>query len=337
MAVIEDQSGIISLEGIMGGLHSGCEETTQNVFLEAAFFDPIRTAITGRQLGILSDARFRFERGVDPLSTLPGLHAATQMILQLCGGEASEVVVAGHPPATSKPIMFNLERLQSLGGLKVSHARATEILTVLGFTVDDKTVTPPSWRFDVEQEADLVEEILRVEGYDKISSLPYGERPEGKPLAPLQTRRFVARDKLAGRGLLEVVTWSFMSQEDTALFGGVPENLVLMNPISQDLNAMRPSLLPNLLKAVLANQNRGVDAVGLFEIGPQYADATPQGQHMMATGIRAGTFQPENWSEKKRLVDVYDAKADVFSVLGSSVQVEPAAPSWYHHPAFWHL
>lgn len=330
MTVIEDGSGIVSLAGIMGGLHSGCDGTTQNVFLESAFFDPIRTTITGRQLGILSDARFRFERGVDPLSTLPGLEAATQMILQLCGGEASDTVVAGLPPVATKPICFNLDRLESLGGLKVSHVRATEILTALGFTVTGKTVTPPSWRGDVTQEADLVEEILRVEGYDKIPSLPYGERPEGKPLAPLQVRRFVTRDKLAGRGLQEVVTWSFMSQEDATLFGGISEELILINPISQDLNAMRPSLLPNLLKAVLLNQNRGLESVALFEIGPQYSNATPQGQHMMATGVRAGAFQPDSWSEKKRFVDLYDAKTDAFAILGSSVQVERTAPSWYH-------
>lgn len=331
MAVIEDESGVVSLGGIMGGLHTRCDETTQNVFLEAAFFDSIRTAITGRQLGILSDARFRFERGVDPLSTLPGLDAATQMILHLCGGEASDSIVAGRPPVARKPITFDLGRLESLGGLKIPHGRTYEILRTLGFTVSGQTVTPPSWRFDVEQEADLVEEVLRVEGYDKIPSLPYGERPEGKPLAPLQMRRFVARDKLAGRGLLEVITWSFMSQEDTALFGGVGQGLILKNPISQDLNAMRPSLLPNLLKAVLANKNRGLDSVGLFEIGPQYSDATPQGQHIMSSGIRAGAFQPENWSEKKRLVDLYDVKADVFALIGSSaVQIERTAPSWYH-------
>ncbi len=337
MAVISDESGVISLAGVMGGESTGCDDATHTVFLESAFFDPIRTAMTGRKLGILSDSRYRFERGVDPLSALPALEAASQMILEICGGEASEVVVAGSPPTLKKPILFSPSRLQSLGGADVSSHRAQEILKALGFGVKEEekrlSVTVPSWRFDVEQEADLVEEVLRVEGYDKIPSVPYEGRPEQKPLDPLQERRFVIRDRLANRGLMEVVTWSFMAREEAEFFGGVPESLILLNPISQDLEAMRPSLLPHLLKAVLYNQNRGVESVGLFEIGPQYVSPAVEDQHMMASGVRTGSILPPHWCEKKRPVDIYDVKADALALLGLSnitPQGERTAPAWYH-------
>jgi len=338
MAVITDQSGVISLAGIMGGESTGCDESTQTVFLESAFFDPIQTAMTGRALGISSDSRTRFERGMDPASTLPGLEAATQMIIDLCGGEASDVLESGSAPDFRKSINFSPARIESLGGLAVSPRRANEILTALGFEVTSKEehhlkVLTPSWRFYIEHEADLVEEVLRIEGYDKISSLPYGTRPESKPLSPLQERRFMIRDRLAGRDLVEAVTWSFMSSKEVDLFGGVPETLMLLNPISQDLNTMRPSIVPNLLKAALFNQNRGVDAIGLFECGPQFSSPAPDGQHMMATGLRAGFFHPGNWSEKKRPVDLYDAKGDALAIFESAnitPQLEPKAPSWYH-------
>ncbi len=332
--VICDDTGIISLAGIMGGKSTGCDETTTNVFLEAAFFDPIQIAMTARPLGIISDARSRFERGVDPASTLPGLEAATKMILELCGGEAGDIMEAGAAPSFNTPIRFRPERVESLGGLKVAPQRAAEILTSLGFEVTGSgeafTALPPSWRFDIEREADLVEEILRVEGYDKIPSIPYGVRPEAKPLSPLQTRRFRVRDRLAGRGMTEVVTWSFISPKEADLFGGVPESLVLLNPISQDLSVMRPSLLPHLLSAVARNQNRGADAVSLFEVGPQYTNPTPEGQHMMAAGVRAGVFQEGNWTQKTRPVDLYDAKGDALAVIEMEAQGDRATPSWYH-------
>lgn len=337
MTVITDQTGVISLAGVIGGMSTGCDDQTQNIFLESAFFDPIRTTITGRALGILSDSRYRFERGVDPASTLPGLEAATQMILSLCGGEASEVVVGGQAPHFNTPILFHPSRMKSLGGLNVPKERMEDILTSLGFDIqakdEDFNVLPPSWRFDVEHEADIVEEILRVEGYDKIPSLPYKEQPLQKPLNALQQRRFVIRDRLAGRGLTETVTWSFVSQKDAVLFGGVPESLILLNPISQDLDAMRPSLLPHLLKGVLYNQNRGVESVAFFEVGPQYFSPAPQGQHMMTSGMRAGVFQGGNWCEKERKVDAYDAKADALAILEEAnltPQWERTAPLWYH-------
>lgn len=329
MTVIGDENGVISLGGIMGGLESGCREDTQNVFLESAFFYPSSISKSGRTLGLLSDARFRFERGVDPLSTRPGLEAATAMILDLCGGEASDVIEVGAVPPLPLPVSFNPARVYSLGGLKVAPERATQILTSLGFTLTGGEVTPPSWRPDIEGEADLVEEVLRVEGYDKIPSVPYEERPQEKPLSPPQARCFTVRDKLASRGLMETITWSFTSEVDSQLFGGASKELLISNPISHDLRAMRPSLLPHLLKAVEANQNRGTEAVALFEVGPQYTSPRPDGQHMMATGVRVGSLSP-NWIQKKRNLDFYDIKADVLALIGSLGQWEKGAPSWYH-------
>lgn len=337
MSVIADDSGVISLAGIIGGESTACDETTQTVFLEAAFFDPISIAMAGRSLGIISEARYRFERGMDPASTLPGLEAASQMILEICGGEASEVVATGHAPDFKTQIVFHPSRLESLGGMILPQERMIHILQNLGFHVKQEgktlSVHPPSWRFGMEHEADLVEEILRVEGYDKIPAVPYGERPEGKPLDMTQRRRFMARDGLANRGLMEVLTWSFISQKEAEPFGGVPESLVLLNPLSQDMDRMRPNLLPNLLKAVISNQNRGAETVALFEIGPQYTDPTPKGQHMMASGVRAGAFKTGDWIEKKRLVDLYDVKGDSLAVMDMAnltPQLEPFAPSWYH-------
>jgi len=334
MTVIADDSGVISLGGIMGGESTGCDESSQNIFLEAAWFDPVQIAMTGRTLGIISDSRYRFERGMDPASTRPGLEAATQMILELCDGEASDVVEAGKAPDFTTTIAFDPLRLKTLGGVDVSAEHAQEILTRLKFKVEKKgtkfDVSPPSWRFGVEHEADLVEEVLRVEGYDKIPAVPFGELPEQKVFSPLQERRFVIRDLLAGRGLTEVITYSFMSSNDTQLFGELSESLALLNPISQDLDVMRPSLISNLLKAVLSNQNRGAESIALFEIGPQYASPLPEDQHMMASGVRAGAFSSGNWIEKKRSVDLYDVKADAQAILNMNTQWDRTAPSWYH-------
>lgn len=337
MIVIEDHSGVLSLAGVMGGLSTGCDENTHTVFLESAFFDPVSITMAGRDLGLLSDSRFRFERGIDPASTLPGLEAATQMILDICGGAASEVVEIGHAPDFRQLISFNPARIETLGGVMVPLERVISILTNLGFEVKESgkvlSVLTPSWRFGMDHEADLVEEILRVEGYDTIPAAPSAERPQEKPLNIQQRRRFEIRDRLANRGLMEVVTWSFLSQKDAEPFGGVPESLVLVNPISQDLDRMRPTILPHLFKAILSNQNRGAESLAFFEVGPQYTDPTPAGQHMMASGVRAGAFTTGSWNEKKRLVDVYDAKGDALALMelaGLSPQVEAKAPDWYH-------
>ncbi|MGB8274477.1 MAG: phenylalanine--tRNA ligase subunit beta, partial [Alphaproteobacteria bacterium] len=251
MTVIADEDGVLSLGGVIGGEPSGCTPATQNVFLECALFDPVRTAATGRKLGVESDARYRFERGVDPASVLPGIEAATRMIVELCGGEASEVVVAGAEPDWRRSIALRPSRVHHLGGVDLPEDRSRAILEKLGFEVGPADgaldATAPSWRTDIEIEADLVEEILRINGYDGIPpvSLPRETALPKGALTVLQQRAAAARRMLAARGMVETVTWSFVAETDARRFGGIDERLRLVNPISADLAVMRSSVLPN--------------------------------------------------------------------------------------------
>ena len=343
MTVVADHERAEGLAGIVGGEESGCTEATTSVFLEAAWFDPTRTAHTGRRLGIDSDARYRFERGVDPAAVVAGAERATRLILELCGGEASELVIAGSEPEWRRSIALRYSRVLALGGVDVPAAEQHRILEALGFrTVEsqaDRAVYEvPSWRADVHGEADLVEEVLRVHGYDAIPATPM-ER-EGAVTKPAltagQRRAVTARRALAARGLFEAVTWSFMPSEVAGLFGTLDPGLRLVNPISADLDVMRPSILPNLIQAAGRNADRGFPDVGLFEVGPAYRDPTPKGQDLVAAGVRAGNAVPRHWAEKVRPVDAYDAKADALAVLEAvgapttNLQVTTDAPGWYH-------
>ena len=342
VTVIADEHGPEGLGGVMGGEASGCTPETQNVFLEVAVFDPIRTASTGRRLGIESDARYRFERGIDQAMVLPGAELATQMILELCGGEASGLVIAGEPDLSRRTCSFRPARVAALGGMQVSEDEQRQILSALGFEVsgdgESWQVAAPTWRTDVEGEADIVEEICRIAGFDRLPSTPLPRLSViSLPALSLeQRRRPIARRALAARGMLECVTWSFLPQRFAELFGGGREDLRLSNPISSELDAMRPSLLGHLILAAGRNVDRGHDNVALFEVGPQYADPTPEGQAMMASGIRRGMSGERHWSKTARPVDLYDAKADALGVLSAvgapvaSLQVAAEAPGWYH-------
>jgi phenylalanyl-tRNA synthetase beta chain len=342
MVAIDDDRGTVSLGGVMGGTRTGVDEGTTDVFLEAALFDPLRTAATGRRLGVQSDARFRFERGVDPAAVFDGVEAATRLILEICGGEPSELVVAGQAPDVRREIRFRPARVASLGGVAVPGPRAIEILAALGFetsgTGEDLAVVPPSWRRDVEGEADLVEEVLRIEGFDKIPATPLPPTGPLPSLAidPLQKRTALARRALAARGMVEAVTWSFMPRDKAELFGGGQESLRLANPISSDLDQMRPSVLPNLIAAVTRNADRGFADLALFEVGPAYRDITPDGQDRVAAGIRSGNAVPRTWSAPVRAVDPFDVKADVLALLAelgvptANLAVAAEAPAWYH-------
>jgi len=343
MTVVADHEKAESLGGIIGGEETGCTETTVNVFLEAALFDPVRTAHTGRRLGVESDARYRFERGVDPAAVIQGVERATRLILELCGGEASELVVAGAEPDWRRTLTLRHSRVAGLGGVDVPVAEQSRILEALGFrkteeAADRTTWEVPSWRADVHGEADLVEEVLRVNGFDAIPATPMvREGTVTKPALNARQRRAVtARRSLAARGLFEAVTWSFMSSEVAGLFGEIPAGLRLVNPISADLDVMRPSILANLIQAAGRNADRGYPDVGLFEVGPAYRNETPSGQDLVAAGIRSGDAVPRHWSVKQRGVDVYDAKADALSVLeacgapAANLQVTTDAPGWYH-------
>src|SRR6476620_8750748 len=272
ICVIADQQGVESLAGIMGGEATGCSETTTDVLIESALWEPLNIAQTGRKLGINSDARYRFERGVDPAFLLPGLELATQMVLDLCGGTPSEVVVAGNPDIPERVIDFSLGELKRLSGLDVPLIEVKRVLTHLGFFVagQDKKVkiAVPSWRPDVHGPADIVEEVVRILGVDRIPLTPCGrgDAPRKPVLTTLQVRTRKAKRALAALGLVEAVTWSFVSKKQAELFGGGQAELALANPIAADLSDMRPSLIPGLVSAAQRNADRGYSDVALFEV-----------------------------------------------------------------------
>ena len=342
ITVVADEARAEGLGGVMGGEESGCTADTKNVILEVALFDPIRTATTGRKLGIESDARYRFERGLDPEMVLPGVDYATRLIRDLCGGEASHVVVAGSPEVPRIEVSFRPERTGKLTGLDVDAGRQREILAALGFDVARGEgawrVTAPSWRCDVGGETDLIEEIARIVGFDSIPSVPLPrENGVARPsLTAAQLRVPWAKRTLAGRGLVECVTWSFLPRRQATLFGAGNEPLLLENPISSELDAMRPSLLANLLAATGRNMARGFEDVAIFEVGGQFHDTTPKGELSMASGVRRGRTHGRHWSGEGRAVDALDAKADALAVLAGlgapveSLQVTREAPAWYH-------
>ena len=345
MTAVCDDTSVLALGGIMGGAATGCNDATTSVFIESAYFDPLRTARTGRALQIHSDARYRFERGVDPAFTKDGLRLATAMILALCGGEASTVVTAGQPPSWQRTIAFQPAYVTKLTGLTIPDNAQKSILQHLGFTVettnDSWQVQPPSWRGDIEGAADLVEEIVRVTGYDRIPTLSLVKNSAVTGSADTQrtARARAARNALAARGMQECVTWSFLSAERAALFGAHADNaLRIVNPISADLTQMRASLLGNLLEAAGRNRDRGYDDTALFEVGPAFANPKANGQSLVAAGLRAGNKGPRHWSgpNAARAIDAFDAKADALDILracglqGDSVPVSRDAPSWYH-------
>jgi phenylalanyl-tRNA synthetase beta chain len=294
ICVIADAAGErpIGLGGVMGGESTGCSDATTDVFVESAWFDPIVTAQTGRTLGINSDAQYRFARGVDPASVVPGIEQATRMILDLCGGEPSEVVLTGQAPANPVAFAFDPAYVQRLSGLSLSDDRIAEILAALGFGLTRGTpwsVTPPSWRRDVEGPADLVEEVARIEGFDALPDTPLPAQPRAAKgvLNPRQARVRLARRALAASGYAEAVTWSFTRQAIAAMFGGGDDRLVLENPIASDLDCMRPSVLPNLIQAAARNAARGHPDAALFEIGPVYLGDGPGDQRTVIAGLIA--------------------------------------------------
>jgi phenylalanyl-tRNA synthetase beta chain len=342
MTVIADEERPQAIAGIIGGEQSGVTEATTEVFLEAAYFDPLRTAATGRRLGILSDARYRNERGIDPAFTRPGAEIATRMIQDLCGGEASEIIVAGEVPDTARSYTLRRDRVRTLGGIDVPFTEQKRILGALGFKVSETkeglSAAVPSWRPDVHGEADLVEEVCRIIGLDNVPAAPMS-RPTAvaRPvLTPLQKRMVAARRTLAARGLDEAVTWSFLSEAQAKLFGGGNDSVKLANPISTDLSDMRPSLLPSLIAATGRNVARGFADVMLFEVGQAYAGDRPDDETARAAGTRRGSAVPRHWQGPGRPVDLFDAKADALAVLDASgaqvatAQVVARAPPWFH-------
>src|SRR5829696_9060303 len=347
IVVIADENGPESIAGIMGGEHTGCDETTTDVLIESALWDPLTIAQTGRKLGIITDARYRFERGVDPALTLPGLDLATRLVMDLCGGEPSERVLAGEIPDRDHLIDFPWTEVKRLSGLDVPRPEAKVILEELGFMLagsgDRVKVLPPSWRPDIEGTADLVEEIVRIAGLDRIEAKPLAriEASVARPVLTLiQKRTRLAKRLLAASGLVEAVTWSFISQDGAKLFGGGDKRLALANPIASDLSDMRPSLLPGLIKAAQRNADRGFGDIAIFEVGQCFASDEPEGQTIKAAAVRRGTARAQgvgrHWDGGAVAVDAFDAKADAMALLTAlnvptaGVQVVPGGPDWFH-------
>ncbi|WP_237152726.1 phenylalanine--tRNA ligase subunit beta [Oryzibacter oryziterrae] len=346
MCVIADDSGVLGLGGVMGGETSGSSENTVNVLIESAYFDPNRTARTGRKLGLNSDARYRFERGIDPAFVVAGLELATQMVIDLCGGEASELVVAGKEPLRNLVIDFPLHEVKRLSGLTLSEGAITTTLEALGFGVqglgETREVSVPSWRPDVHGKADLVEEVVRIAGLDQVKPTPLPRLASvgAKVLTPLQIRTRRAKRALATRGLVEAVTWSFVSEAQATAFGGGAAAVRLANPISADMSDMRPSLIPGLAAAVQRNVDRGLSNIAIFEVGQVFAGDRPQDQTIVATAVRQGTATIDgsgrHWSGNAKAVSVHDAKADAVALLEalgfdtSKAQITRNAPAWFH-------
>lgn len=338
MMVISDDNGPESLAGIMGGEISGCTEATTDVFLESAYWDPITIASTGRALKINSDARYRFERGVDPAFTLPGLELATQMILDLCGGEPSEIALDGAVPDVSRAYRLDPARVISLVGMDIPEAEQRRTLTALGFTLNGDMATPPTWRPDILGEADLVEEVARVASLTKLVGKPLRRTQPGVPkpiLTPLQSREKSARRTLAALGYNECVTYSFIDAEAATLFGGGADAVRVDNPISSEMTHLRPDLLPGLLRAAARNQARGFADLALCEIGPAFQGGEPGEQHLQATGLLVGHSAPRDPFGSRRPVDVFDAKADAEAVLAAlgapaRTQITRKVAAWWH-------
>jgi phenylalanyl-tRNA synthetase beta chain len=346
MCVIADDRAVLGLGGVIGGEETGVTESTTDVFIESAYFDPKRTARTGRRLNIQSDARYRFERGVDPEFVVPGLEFATDLVLQLCGGEASKITIAGKPPKAKRPFKFDLGLIERLSGLALEPREIKQLLGALGIELDGKgkhlKATPPSWRPDITGSADLVEEVVRLTGVDKVpaTAMPRSAGVARPVMTESQRLQRLTRRVLAARGFVEAVTWSFIAPEHAKLFGGGAAQLLLSNPISTELAAMRPSLLPGLITAAQRNRDRGFSDGALFELGQAYRGARPEDQFIAASGVRFGHSAPSgsgrHWSGEAPAADVFGAKDDAVAALAAldidqgNLTAAREAPPWFH-------
>ncbi|GLQ35257.1 phenylalanine--tRNA ligase beta subunit [Amylibacter marinus] len=338
MIAISDDRGAQSIAGIMGGLDTGCSDETVNVFVESAFWDRIDIAIAGRKLKINSDARYRFERGIDPEFTPKGLDHAVRMILDHAGGEASEMVVTGNVPNTTRSYKLDTDRVKSLVGMEISAENQVKYLTDLGFKIDGDQAFPPSWRPDVQGSADLVEEVARIASLANLQGVPLPKLSDGIPtpiLSPMQKRESTARRAMAALGYNECVTYSFIDSASAELFGGGSDAVRISNPISSDMSHMRPSLFAGLLKAAARNQARGIMDMALFEVGTVFHGGEPKDGELLAAGLLIGHTNARDPHGARRMVDTFDAKADAEAVLSAigapeKLMVTRPAKEWWH-------
>jgi len=349
MTVVADDRGVIAIAGIMGGKETGCTPDTRNVFIESAYFDPIHTAMTGQKLKIISDARYRFERGVNPVIIEPGLEQATQLIQEFCGGQCSHNVEVGEPNVDDNIVLFNPANVYKRGAMRVAPERMQQILMGLGFgVIRDKEqewiVLTPSWRHDVTGEEDLIEEIMRIHGYDHIelTAMPPVSLGELDALdtaaADILNYSIKAQATLASHGFNECQTWSFIAHQTATLFGTVDPALVIENPISQDMAVMRPSLLPGLIQGIARNSVRGQKGGTLFEIGNRFESSLKWSQEKTVALVRGQQFRAQHWLDNKRDNDFYDIKADILTLL-AALNIEAHKIQWTttNLPGHFHL
>ena len=341
MCTISDEEKVLGLGGIMGGESTGCNFDTINVLLESALFDNVNTARTGRDLSILSDARYRFERGIDPRSTLEGIHYATQLILEICGGECSEIVLAGKISETPNTIDISGKNIVKRLGLEITDDEIILILNSLGFGAkksgESIHCTIPSWRQDIHGEADISEEIIRIKGYENIPTSNIRAISKVNKDILNSTQKIISKAKhfIASEGYNEFITFSFSDSKKSSFFGEV-EKLKIINPISEDLNILRPSLIPNLLASIKKNTARGIDSLSIFEAGSQYSSTTPEDQINSICGIKYGLSNSKTWRSEKKEFDIFDVKNDLLNVINylvpgnKKISISDEAPSWYH-------
>jgi phenylalanyl-tRNA synthetase beta chain len=342
IVVIADDNGVESIAGVMGGEASGCDENTRDVLIESALWDAANIAQTGRKLGVVTDARYRFERGVDPDFCIPGAELATHLVLELCGGEPSTLMVAGDPGKPRQRVPFPYSEVKRLSGVDIPEAEGFAILARLGFEAKEGVVSVPNWRPDIDGKADIVEQIVRIAGLDRVASTPLPRLDSGVPkpvLTLLQKRTRLAKRTLASLGLSEAVTWSFISKVQAELFGGGKPELALANPIAADLSDMRPSLIPGLAAAAERNARRGFKDVALFEVGQIFLGEGENDQRIAAAALRRGLARRQglgrHWTGGDS-VDVFEAKADVLALLASlgvnlaAVQIVPGGSAFLH-------
>ncbi|QQA42519.1 phenylalanine--tRNA ligase subunit beta [Pelagovum pacificum] len=338
MTLISDTEGVESMAGVMGGARTGCQPETVNVFVEAAYFDPVRTAYTGRALKINSDARYRFERGIDPAFTPEGMERAVRMIVDIAGGEASEVVVAGEVPDTTRGYRLDTARVESLVGMEIPAEQQRASLEALGFRMEGDMAYAPTWRPDVLGEADLVEEVARIASLTRLKGKPLPRTEPGVPkpiLTTSQKRQQIVRRTVAALGYNECVTYSFIDSRSAALFGGGTDDTRLENPISSEMSHMRPTLLAGLLQAAARNQARGATDLALFEVGATFAGGEPEDMGLQVSGLLVGRTGPKDVHGASRAVDLYDVKADAEAALAAigapaKVQILRGADDWWH-------
>ena len=341
MCAIADEKKVLGLGGIMGGEGSGCTENTSNILLESALFNPVSIAKSGRSLSILSDARYRFERGVDPSSVLIGIDRASELISEICGGEFSEVIVAGKIPQEQNIINMSLERIEKRLGVSIDDKEIISILNNLGIETkqkkDNVVCKIPSWRQDIEGEADLSEEIIRIKGYEHVPTVNIRNTERINLSILSDSQKLISKSKrfIASKGYNELVTWSFAFSRESQFYGNY-DQLKIVNPISEDLDILRPSLLPNLIGAVKKNVSRNFDTFSIFEVGSQYVSSVPEGQKNVVCGLRAGIKQVKDWKNEKSFYDIFDLKKDLTHLIDylipqqKKLTIISEAPEWYH-------